>query len=159
MQPRADAAAPAISERSPPEASRLGIPSALDFFADTANAIPDYRMFTILITRIIAFARCLFGEVLRFVREAVVRPLAALAEGTAGYGLSKAVIGFDPVTGQAVPRTGYTIIGGFIDGLASIAAGNINAAAARVEAMMAGLLTLVISFLARIAGLGQRRGA
>ena len=207
---RAVADAPTISERTAPEASRLGISDVLDFFADAANAIPGYRMFTILIgvnpinmsaveasaanilraiveflpggviitrvldsygvfdrvgswiegqlkslgitgaairaaintfldglswrdifslgsvwnrakaifttpiTRILAFARSLFGEILRFVREAVLRPLAALAEGTAGYGLLKAVIGFDPVTGEAVPRTAETIIGGFM---------------------------------------------
>lgn len=207
---RALADAPTISERTAPEASRLGISDVLDFFADAANAIPGYRMFTILIginpinmsaveasaanilraiveflpggfiitrvldsygvfdrvgswiegqlkslgitgaairaainsfldslswrdifalgsvwnrakaifttpiTRILAFARSLFGEILRFVREAVLRPLAALAEGTAGYGLLKAVLGFDPVTGEAVPRTAETIIGGFM---------------------------------------------
>ena len=43
----------------------------------------------------------------------------------------------------------------FIDGIAAIAAGNIAPAANRVETTMAGLLTLVISFLARIAGLGR----
>ncbi|WP_213982366.1 DUF4157 domain-containing protein, partial [Sphingomonas sp. dw_22] len=42
-----------------------------------------------------------------------------------------------------------------IDGIAAIAAGNIAPAAARVERTMAGLLTLVISFLARLAGLGK----
>jgi Bacterial toxin 4 len=43
----------------------------------------------------------------------------------------------------------------FIDAIATIAAGNIGPAANRVETTMAGLLTLVISFLARIAGLGR----
>ncbi len=43
----------------------------------------------------------------------------------------------------------------FVDGIAAIAAGNIAPAANRVETTMAGLLTLVISFLARIAGLGR----
>jgi hypothetical protein len=43
----------------------------------------------------------------------------------------------------------------FIDSIAAIAAGNIAAAANRVEQTMAGLLTLVISFLARLAGLGR----
>ncbi len=42
-----------------------------------------------------------------------------------------------------------------IDSLAAIAAGTIGPAANRVEQTMAGLLTLVISFLARIAGLGR----
>ncbi len=43
----------------------------------------------------------------------------------------------------------------FIDSIAAIASGNIDAAAARVEQTMAGLLTLVISFLARLVGLGR----
>ena len=43
----------------------------------------------------------------------------------------------------------------FIDAIATIASGNIGRAANRVETTMAGLLTLVISFLARIAGLGR----
>ncbi|HEX2081423.1 MAG TPA: AHH domain-containing protein, partial [Longimicrobium sp.] len=43
----------------------------------------------------------------------------------------------------------------FIDSIAAIAAGNIGSAAARVETTMAGLLTLVISFLARLVGLGR----
>lgn len=43
----------------------------------------------------------------------------------------------------------------FIDGIAAIAAGNIAPAANKVEQTMAGLLVLVISFLARIAGLGR----
>lgn len=207
---RATGEAPAIHERTAPQASRLGIADALAYFADAANAIPGYRMFTILIginpinmqaveasaanilraiveflpggfiitrvldsygifdrvgtwiegqlkslgitgaairaaintfidslswsdifslgsvwhraksiftapiSRILAFARSLFGEILRFVREAVLRPLGALAEGTAGYGLLKAVIGVDPVTGEAVPRTAETLIGGFM---------------------------------------------
>jgi len=43
----------------------------------------------------------------------------------------------------------------FIDSIATIASGNIGPAANRVEQTMAGLLTLVISFLARVAGLGK----
>jgi hypothetical protein len=41
--------APRVTERTPKQASRLGISDVLDFFADAANAIPGYRMFTILI--------------------------------------------------------------------------------------------------------------
>jgi hypothetical protein len=47
------------------------------------------------------------------------------------------------------------VVASFIDSIAAIAAGNIGAAAARVEATMAGFLTVVISFLARFAGLGR----
>ncbi|HEX4526266.1 MAG TPA: DUF4157 domain-containing protein [Gaiellaceae bacterium] len=52
-------------------------------------------------------------------------------------------------------KTIAQVVGSFIDSIASIAAGNIGSAAARVEQTMAGLLTLVISFLARFAGLGK----
>lgn len=43
----------------------------------------------------------------------------------------------------------------FIDSIAAIANGTLGPAAARVEQTLAGLLVLVISFLARIAGLGK----
>jgi hypothetical protein len=210
IQLKADPGAARVTQRTERQASRLGVSDVLDYFADAANAIPGYRMFTILIgvnpinmssveasaanilraiveflpggniitrvldnygvfdrvgawiegqlkslglsgssikaaidkfidslswrdifhlgsvwdrakaiftdpiTKIIAFAKSLFGEILRFVREAVLRPLAALAEGTDGYPLLKAVMGMDPVTGEAYPRTAETVIGGFM---------------------------------------------
>jgi len=210
IQRKEDPDAVRVTERTGRQASRFGVSDVLDYFADAANAIPGYRMFTILIgvnpinmsavpataanilraiveflpggfvitrvldnygvfdkvgawiegqlkslgitgaaikaaidtfldslswrdifhlgsvwdrakaiftgpiSRIISFAKSLFGEILRFVREAVLRPLAALAEGTAGYPLLKAVLGFDPVTGEAVPRNAETLIGGFM---------------------------------------------
>jgi hypothetical protein len=205
------ASAPQVSERTPLQASRLGLSDALNYFADAANAIPGYRMFTILlgvnpinmgaveasaanilraiveflpggfvitqvldnygifdkvgawiegqlkslgisgasikaaidkfletlswkdifnlggvwdrakaiftdpIGRIIAFAKSLFGEILRTVQQAVMKPLAALAERVGGYNLLKAVMGKDPVTGEAFPRTPETVIGGFME--------------------------------------------
>ena len=47
------------------------------------------------------------------------------------------------------------VVASFIDSIAAIAAGAVGAAANQVEQTMAGLLTLVISFLARLAGLGK----
>lgn len=212
VQPDVDAAgeAPRVTERAEPQASRLGLSDALDYFAGAANAIPGFRMFTILIgfnpinmasvqaspanilraiveflpggtiitgildsygifdqvgswieaqlrtlgisgaairaaldrfldslgwrdifdlggvwrraraifadpaARIIAFARSLFGEIMRSIRTAVLRPLARLAERTRGYPLLKAVLGQDPVTGEPFPRTAETVIGGFL---------------------------------------------
>ncbi|MEO9132659.1 MAG: DUF4157 domain-containing protein, partial [Sphingomonas sp.] len=49
IQRKADTSETRVSERTPRQASRLGISDALDFFADAANAILGYRMFTILI--------------------------------------------------------------------------------------------------------------
>jgi hypothetical protein len=205
-----DSADTRVTQRTERQASRLGLSDALNFFADAANAIPGYRMFTILIgvnpinmsaveasaanilraiveflpggnvitrvldsygifdkvggwiegqlkslgisgasikaaidkfleslswkdifnlggvwdraksiftdpiSKIISFAKSLFSEILRMVREAVLRPLAALAEGSAGYPLLKVVIGFDPVTGEAVEPTAEAVIGGLL---------------------------------------------
>ncbi|MDP3225808.1 MAG: hypothetical protein Q8M96_21960, partial [Rubrivivax sp.] len=47
------------------------------------------------------------------------------------------------------------VIGAFVDSIAAIAAGNVAAAAARVEGVLGGLLTLAINFLAGFAGLGR----
>jgi len=72
------------------------------------------RIFTEPIDRIVSFARGLVTGILRLIKEAILRPLARLAEGTRGYGLLKAVLGEDPVTGDPVPRNAETLIGGFM---------------------------------------------
>lgn len=71
-------------------------------------------IFTAPISRLISFATSLASEILGFIREAILRPLAALAEGTRGYDLLKALLGQDPITGEAVPRTPDVLIGGFM---------------------------------------------
>ncbi len=200
----------AIAQQSPPQIQRLGLSDALDYFADKANLIPGFRMFTIVlgvnpinmnsvdrsaanimraivefipgggfitqaldnhgvfekvgnwveqqiktlgmvgssikqavtqfldslgwrdifdlggvwnraksiftdpINRIISFAKGLITGILKFVKDAILKPLAALAQGTRGYDLLKAILGEDPVTGEAVPRNADTLIGGFM---------------------------------------------
>src|SRR5437588_283852 len=47
------------------------------------------------------------------------------------------------------------VVTAFIDSIVTIAAGNITAAANRVESVLAGLLSLAISFLAGFLGLGK----
>ncbi len=84
-------------------------PFAWDGLWEQAQAI-----FTAPIARMLAFARSLAGGFVRLVRDAVILPLARLAEGTRGYPLLKAVLGFDPVTGEPVPRSAETLIGGFM---------------------------------------------
>ena len=247
---------PPVRERTGPQASRLGISDVLDYFADAANAIPGYRMFTILIgvnpinmssveasaanilraiveflpggniitrvldsygvfekvggwiegqlkslgisgasiraavnrfidslgwrdifrlgsvwnrakaiftdpiSRILAFARSLFGKILDFVREAVLRPLAALAENTPFYPLLKAVLGKDPVTGEPVQGGASEVIGGFMTMIGQQELwGNIQRANAIPRAWawfqtaMKGLLGIVTSIPARFMGL------
>jgi hypothetical protein len=72
------------------------------------------RIFTDPIDRILSVARGLASGIIRFIKDAILRPLAGLAEGTRGYPLLKAVLGRDPITGDPVPRTAETLIGGFM---------------------------------------------
>jgi hypothetical protein len=72
------------------------------------------RIFSEPIDRLTTFARNLITGILRLVREAVLSPLARLAQGTCGWDLLKAVLGEDPITGEAVPRNAETLIGGFM---------------------------------------------
>jgi hypothetical protein len=199
-----------VTQQSPPQVQRLGLSDALDYFADKANLIPGFRMFTIIlginpinmsrversaanilraviemipggalitqamenngvfdrvgawveqqirtlgmtgrlirdgidrfldslswtdifdlggvwdrakriftepIDRIISFIGGLVSGIIGFIKDAILRPLARLAEGTRGYDLLKAVLGQDPITGDPVPRNAETLIGGFM---------------------------------------------
>lgn len=66
------------------------------------------------IERIIAFAKGLGLGILKFIKDAILMPLAKLAEGTRGWPLLTAVLGKNPITGEPVPRNAETLIGGFM---------------------------------------------
>jgi len=72
------------------------------------------KIFSEPIDRITAFVTSLVVEVLGFIREAILLPLAALAAQTQGYDLMCAVLGQDPVSGAKVQRTPQLLIGGFM---------------------------------------------
>jgi hypothetical protein len=72
------------------------------------------RILTDPIDRLVAFGSGVVGELLALVKQAILRPLAALAAGTRGYDLLKAILGQDPITGEPSPRTAETLIGGFM---------------------------------------------
>jgi hypothetical protein len=72
------------------------------------------RIFTEPIDRLLAFGRGLVTGILGFIRDAILRPLAGLASRTRGYDLLKAILGRDPITGEAYPRNADTLIGGFM---------------------------------------------
>ncbi|MEX8520245.1 MAG: DUF4157 domain-containing protein [Leptothrix sp. (in: b-proteobacteria)] len=72
------------------------------------------RIVTNPIDRIITFGAGLVGGIIDFIKDAILRPIAGLVSGTRGYPLLKAVLGFDPITGDAVPRTAQTLLGGFM---------------------------------------------
>jgi hypothetical protein len=101
--------------------------SAIDKYIDGIDAtdilwVPGWgklwenakRIFTEPIDRLKNFVAGLATEIIQFIREAILLPLAALAEGTKGYPLLKAVLGEDPVTGEKVPRNADTLMGGFM---------------------------------------------
>jgi hypothetical protein len=72
------------------------------------------RIFTGPIDRIISFAKGLIDDIIKFIKDAILMPLAKLAEGTRGWDLLIAVLGKNPITGDAVPRTAETLIPGFL---------------------------------------------
>ena len=76
---------------------------------DRARAI-----FSEPIGRAFSFVTNLASQVLGFIRDAVLRPLARLAEGTRGYDLLRLVLGQDPITGEPYPRSAENLIGGFM---------------------------------------------
>jgi hypothetical protein len=90
----------------------------------------------------------------RIVQAAITRLLSLLSPAGA---FIQAIIGIYNTVMFFIERlrTIAQVAMSFINSIAAIAAGAIAAAAQRVETTMAGLLTLVISFLARIVGLGR----
>ena len=60
------------------------------------------------------FAMEMAVGLLRFVREAVLLPVADLASKTRGWELLTAVLGRNPITDETVPRKPETLIGGFL---------------------------------------------
>lgn len=102
------------------------------------------------VNQVLSFVRGLVGGIITLIKDAILRPIARLAQGTRGYDLLCAVLGFDPVTGDAVPRTAATLIGGFMkligreDIWENIQRGNaIPRAMAWFQGAMAGLMGFV----------------
>lgn len=74
---------------------------AVHIFSDPINRIKNM---------VVGFAEGIW----KFVRDAILRPIAQLASTTAGWPLLTAVLGRNPITGEAVPRNADTLIGGFM---------------------------------------------
>lgn len=72
------------------------------------------RIFTDPIDRIKNFVVGLIEGIWKFVREVLLKPIALLAQGTAGWDLLVAVMGENPITGEKVPTTPGALIGGFM---------------------------------------------
>ena len=119
---------------------------------DRAKAI-----FTTPIRNLIQFGKGLVRGLMDLVRSAILKPLAQLLRPTRGYDLLRALLGRDPVSGEAVPRTAETLIGGFMkligreDLWENIQKGNAIARAwAWFQGALGGLMGLVLSIPGQI---------
>lgn len=72
------------------------------------------EIFTQPVKEVISYIKSIFQAIFQFIRDAVLRPLAALAEKSRGFDLLCALLGRNPITGDAVPRNADTLIGGFM---------------------------------------------
>jgi len=72
------------------------------------------RIVSTPIDRIISFGTSLISGIIEFVKDAILRPIGALAQGTRAWPLLCAVLGYDPVTGDPSPRTPAALLGGFM---------------------------------------------
>jgi hypothetical protein len=66
------------------------------------------------IDQVMAFARGLKDGIVGLIKDAILKPVAAFAKTTRGYDLLCAVMGKDPITGEAVSQDAETLIGGFM---------------------------------------------
>jgi uncharacterized protein DUF4157 len=69
------------------------------------------RIFSEPIDRIINFAKGLITGIIELIKDAILKPIAKLAEGTEGYNLLKGILGKDPITGEPVTRSAETLLG------------------------------------------------
>lgn len=69
------------------------------------------RIFTAPIDQIKNTAINLVTGIIELVKDAILKPIAKLAEGTEGYNLLKGVLGKDPITGDPVDRSAETLLG------------------------------------------------
>jgi uncharacterized protein DUF4157 len=91
--------------------SSLGV---TDFAHPSAAWERAKAIFTGPIDQLISFAEGLLDGIVAFIKEAIVKPLAALAEGTPGWALLTAVLGKNPITGEKVTPTAENLIGPFM---------------------------------------------
>src|SRR5215213_2238789 len=68
-------------------------------------------IFTAPIDQITNTAVNLVTGIIEIIKDAILRPIAKLAEGTEGYNLLKGVLGKDPITGDAVDRSAENLLG------------------------------------------------
>lgn len=114
------------------------------------------RIFTEPIDRIKSFWSGLVAGIVQLVKDAILKPIAKLAEGTEGYNLLKGVLGKDPITDEAVQPSAETLLGPIMRmaGQGEIWAKMQQAKAIpRCWAWFKGVISQLKSFVSRIPGL------
>jgi hypothetical protein len=66
------------------------------------------------IDQMIAFAINLKDGIVNLIKESILKPIGAYAKTTRGYPLLCAVMGSDPITGEAAPQDAETLMGAFL---------------------------------------------
>lgn len=144
-----------------------GLRQALDDFLDSLSWTDIFdlggvwerakRIFTEPISRLIDFAVTTAVELLKMVKDALLKPLAVMAQGTRGYDLLCVMLGADPISGEAKPPTADNLLGGFMKLIGqeeiwdNIKKGNAIARAfAWFNTALSGLMGLVRSIPTRI---------
>jgi hypothetical protein len=72
-------------------------------------------IFTPIIDRITAFVGGLITQAVTWLKETFMEPLAGFCRQIPGYGLVTVMLGRDPFTGAAVPRTALTVVRAFAE--------------------------------------------
>lgn len=130
--------------------SPQNLPNLLDTLPQLARRAWD------LLQRIVSFGATLVAKVLELVKNALLGWLSAHAHEIHGFRMITVIIGQNPFTGEAVPRTAENLIGGFISLLPNgeatyqqlAEAGTITEAASKIENTMSRLgisLEMVVS--------------
>ena len=66
------------------------------------------------IDRVMAFAIALKDGIVKLIKDAILKPIAAFARTTSGYPLLCTIMGKDPITGESVPQDPVALLGGFM---------------------------------------------
>ncbi|MEH6413429.1 DUF4157 domain-containing protein [Pseudomonas sp. CGJS7] len=72
------------------------------------------KIFTAPIDQLKNFVKNFVTDIVTFIKDAILKPIAKLAEGTPSYDLLKGVMGKDPITGEPVTGSADLLIGGFM---------------------------------------------
>jgi len=64
--------------------------------------------------RVKAFAIALKDGIVKLIKDAILKPIAAFARTTSGYPLLCTIMGKDPITGESVPQDPVALLGGFM---------------------------------------------